>query len=161
MKKYKTNPKYRNTYRYYFVDGKSQEIVVSDEVTAEDISFLHQLDDEEVDRERRENYRVPIHYEEYDFDDENDDLPTNPFLIDTKTPWDEMNREKVLIRETLILQRLHIAISELTPLQQELIQRIFYEGKSQADIAREDNVSRMAITNRMKKIIAQLRSKMI
>lgn len=50
------------------------------------------------------------------------------------------------------------AIKSIEPKQQELIKDIFYKELSMADIARRDGVSKMAITNRMNKIIKKLRS---
>ena len=61
-----------------------------------------------------------------------------------------------LIRNAEI-EALHRAIDKLEPQQKELLLQIFWEGKSQREIAIRDGVSDMAITNRMKKIIAALK----
>lgn len=68
------------------------------------------------------------------------------------------------ILESLIqdeeLQELFLAIEKLQPQQKELLFRVYWNGERQNAIAEEFGVSNMAITNRMKKIIAQLRKNM-
>jgi hypothetical protein len=49
------------------------------------------------------------------------------------------------------------AIRSLESQQQELLFDIYYRGLSKADVARRDKVSKMAVTNRMNKIIKKLR----
>jgi RNA polymerase sigma factor (sigma-70 family) len=53
------------------------------------------------------------------------------------------------------------AIRSLEPKQQELIFDIYYRGLSKADVAKRDGVSKMAITNRMNKIINRLKKYLI
>ncbi len=155
MKKYKTNPKYRNTYRYYFVNGKSQEIVESDEVTAENISFLHQLDDEEVDRERRENYHIPVHYGSFKPFDREENHLLGAELSPIELFWKTQNHDRERYEE--FLQKLREAIKKLTPKQQLTIQKIFYEGMNNSELAQEEGVSETAIRHRLIKIYTNLR----
>ena len=54
-------------------------------------------------------------------------------------------------------KRLYKAIAALTPDQQELVRRIYFNNEHLADIAREQGVSRAALTNRMNRIIASLK----
>ena len=49
------------------------------------------------------------------------------------------------------------AICSLNPRQQELVLDVFYRGLSMAEVARRDGVGKMAISNRMSKIIKRLR----
>lgn len=53
-------------------------------------------------------------------------------------------------------ERLYAAIAKLQPQQQELLRRVYFGGEALADIACEEGVSKMALTNRMKKIHAAL-----
>ena len=55
------------------------------------------------------------------------------------------------------IERLHAAIEELQPQQRELFRRVNLGGEKPADIAREEGVSKVAITNRMTKIFAALK----
>lgn len=52
---------------------------------------------------------------------------------------------------------LYNALDKLLPQQLELIQKVFFEGKTMADIAREEGVSAKAIQNRINKIKTQLK----
>ena len=56
--------------------------------------------------------------------------------------------------------RLYAAIGELQPQQKDLVMRVHFGGEKLADIARSEGVSRMALTNRMKKIYAALEKKL-
>ena len=53
-------------------------------------------------------------------------------------------------------ERLYTAIAKLQPQQQELLRRVYFGGEALADIAREEGISKMALTNRMKKIYAAM-----
>ena len=55
-------------------------------------------------------------------------------------------------------ERLYTAIARLQPQQQELLRRVYFGGETLADIAREEGVSKMALTNRMKKIYSALQN---
>lgn len=54
-------------------------------------------------------------------------------------------------------EELRKAIQHLQPQQKELVRRLFWEDEKQADIAREQGVSKAALTGRMKKIYAALK----
>ena len=54
-------------------------------------------------------------------------------------------------------QALHKALDKLLPQQWDLIQKVFFEGRPMADIAREEGVTSKAIQNRINKIKTQLR----
>lgn len=56
--------------------------------------------------------------------------------------------------------RLYEVIGELQPQQKDLVMRVHFGGEKLADIARAEGVSRMALTNRMKKIYAALEKKL-
>ena len=52
---------------------------------------------------------------------------------------------------------LHQAIQKLRPQQRELLCRIFWEGESQAEIARQEGVLESAISERMRRIYKRLK----
>ncbi len=54
-------------------------------------------------------------------------------------------------------EELRQVIEKLRPQQRELLRRVFWEDEKQADIAREQGVSKAALTSRMKKIYAALK----
>jgi hypothetical protein len=58
----------------------------NDEVTPQDITFLYQLDDEEVDCDRREQYHVPYFYDELSAQEEDKENWKFPTILDERTP---------------------------------------------------------------------------
>ena len=54
-------------------------------------------------------------------------------------------------------ERLHKAISQLTPRQQEMIRMVYFEGKTQEDLAQYYGVGKQAISNAMQRIYATLK----
>jgi RNA polymerase sigma factor (sigma-70 family) len=80
---------------------------------------------------------------------------------DQNDKWSTLTAEEDVldkILHTLEKEALKDAIKKLEPQQQELIWDVYYKGLSMADVARRDGVSKMAITNRMNKIIKRLRN---
>ena len=76
-------------------------------------------------------------------------------LDDALLPSDEDVERDVIADEDK--KRLYKAIAALTPDQQELVHRVYFNNERLADIAREQGVSRAALTNRMNRIIASLK----
>ena len=56
-----------------------------------------------------------------------------------------------------LVAALHKAIATLSPQQQDLVRRIYFEGEMAMNIAAEDGVSKTAIHNRMNRIYADLK----
>lgn len=61
-----------------------------------------------------------------------------------------------LFEDVSLEDRLPAAISKLQPQQQELIQRVFFNGERLVDIAAQEGVSKAAISRRLSKIYASL-----
>lgn len=76
-------------------------------------------------------------------------------LDDALLPSDEDVERDVIADEDK--KRLYKAIAALTPDQQELVRRIYFNNERLADIAREQGVSRAALTNRMNRIVSSLK----
>ncbi len=83
----------------------------------------------------------------HSYSDENDKRAT---LIADEDVMDKLlaHLEEEAVRE---------AICSLKPRQQELVLDVFYRGHSMAEVARRDGVGKMAISNRMSKIIKRLK----
>lgn len=150
---FKTSENNRTTYRYYSVDGTKIEIVPGESGVSEiDIEILHSLDDEEVNENRRYEYRVTTHLDAYDdggsfIEDSNKymrDNDSNPILL-------LVEKEDKLEHENR-LDKLKHGIKSLLPNQQELFKKKFIENRTNTDIALEENVTEAAIRNRLKKI---------
>lgn len=63
--------------------------------------------------------------------------------------------QKVINKEEM--NQLHHSISRLTPAQRKLLMKKFWDGMKQIDIAKEEGVSKMAITKRLQTIKRQLK----
>ena len=150
---FKTSENNRTTYRYYSVDGTKIEIVPGESGVSEiDIEILHSLDDEEVNENRRYEYRVTTHLDAYDdggsfIEDSNKymrDNDSNPILL-------LVEKEDKLEHENR-LDKLKHGIKSLLPNQQELFKKKFVENRTNTDIALEETVTEAAIRKRLKKI---------
>ena len=51
---------------------------------------------------------------------------------------------------------LHKALDKLLPQQKELVRKVFFEGRTMADIAREDGVGKSAVQDRFNRIYKKL-----
>lgn len=123
-------------YTYYFSD--------SDETIEIDEKWFRILRD--LDREENNNHTETRHHS---------------CLTDaTQNGLDEDAEDLLLaalFKDKTMKARLREATSLLQPQQQELLKRVYQNHEKQSDIARQEGVSKMAITNRMKKIIARLK----
>ena len=53
--------------------------------------------------------------------------------------------------------RIHQAIAQLTPRQKEMVMMIYFEGKSQAEVAQQYHISESAVSHAMERIYQTLR----
>lgn len=122
--------------KYEFVDG-DVELEVSDEWA----SVLAELDRQEYNNNQRETRRHTSLDNGYD--DGEWLAVENTLLADLIK-----NEDYSLLMS---------AIKHLQPQQQELLHRVYWNKEKMSDIAAEQGVSKMAITNRMKKIYKNLK----
>ena len=83
-------------------------------------------------------------------------LDTVSIELVTEGGWQQLD-VAVNVEEQDEIERLHNAIAALLPEQQTLIQKIFFQGVSQREIARAAGVSEAAIRDRLKRIYAKLK----
>ncbi len=161
MRKFKTAEKNRTNYIYYTAEGKKVELKPGQDGIDETwIAMLHDWDDEEVDAERREEYHCPIRFDIYHDGDGDDADDRNPYLEDnTYNPLQQILTSIVDEERSTRLEKLKVALSELTDKQKDTVIKKFYKNMSNVDIAAEEGVSETAIRNRLKKIYAQLGKK--
>ena len=76
-----------------------------------------------------------------------------------KEPFDDTSVDEMAITKSNE-RNLYDAIALLNFQQRKLITQVYFEGKKLIDIAREENVSRAAITQRLARIFVQLRQKL-
>lgn len=151
MRQQKTSKKNRATYIYYGADGKKLMELKPGEngVTEADIAMLHEQDDLEYNAQRREDYHVPVHYDGYATEDEQDGADRNPYLTDTEASPEtqilaafEMADKKAAVR---------LLWDALLPQQRELVLKKL-KGMSNTEIAAAEGVTEAAVRNRMKKV---------
>lgn len=156
---YKTSQKKRTNYIYYTAEGT--KIVITpgeDGVTEADIELLHTMDDEEVDEQRRYDYRVTTHLDAYHDGEEEAANDRNKYLVD-----DTGNPEHLIVEAENeaehqdMLDKLRKAMEFLLPQQRELFKKVYLERRSNTDIAAEEGVTEAAIRNRLKKLHERLR----
>ena len=161
MRKFKTAADNRTNYIYYFDDGS--RCVITPGENGENITIisqLHAMDDEQVDADRREEYHCPIHYQAYSNGEGEDADDRNPYLCDTAAdPLEQMVASINEQEHSEKVDKFKVALTTLTYLQKNTVYKKFYRNMSNVDIAAEEGVSEAAIRNRLKKIFANLATK--
>ena len=114
-----------------------KEITVT-EATGKEIIEINRIEYNDNHRETRRH----VSLEAYD--------PYGALVKDNADPLQEViNKEE--------MDQLHQSISQLTPAQQKLIMNKFGDGMKQIDIAKDEGVSKMAITKRLQTIKRRLK----
>lgn len=166
MRKFKTAAKNRTNYIYYTAEGKP--IVITPGMVGEDgkavteslITMLHDWDDDDVDAERHEEYHCPVHYDGYHDGDGDDADDRNPYFEDeTYNPLQQILTSIANEERSLQIEKLKVALSQLTDKQKDTVIKKFYRGMTNVQIAAEEGVSEAAIRNRLTKIYATLKKK--
>lgn len=129
---YKTSKKKRTNYIYYTAEGTKIVIIPGEDgVTEADIELLHTMDDDEVDEQRRYDYRVTTHLDAYHDGEEEAANDRNKYLAD-----DTANPEQLIIQaedeaeHQDMLDKLTKAMECLLPQQKELFKKVYLEKRS-------------------------------
>ena len=78
-------------------------------------------------------------------------------LEDENNSWLTDNSDTELdALQNVDFARLRAAMQLLEPRQQQLIRQVYFQGKKQSDIAREEGVSKVAISNAVKRALKKL-----
>ena len=161
MRKFKTAEENRTNYIYYFNDGSKCVITPGEDgENTTIIAQLHAIDDDELDAQRREAYHCPVHYDGYHDGDGDDADDRNPYLEDeTYNPLQQILTSIANEERSLQIEKLKVALSQLTDKQKDTVVKKFYRGMTNVQIAEEEGVSEAAIRNRLTKIYATLKKK--
>ena len=124
--------------KYEFVTGESLEIEVEDNIGEVSIELDRDIYNSDHRETRRHNSVETMQEQGNQLTDGSADIPT--IIEQQETRKDLMH-----------------ALNKLLPQQRELIHKVFIEGRSMADIAREECVTAKGIQNRINKIKTQLR----
>lgn len=157
-RQYKTNQNNRTNYIYYTAEGTKIVISPSENgVTKADIELLHSMDDLEVDKQRRDDYRT-LHLDAYQDGDGRTADDRNRYLADDSADPESIlicNEAEKELKDRLLL--LGAAMESLLPQQRSLFEKVYVQRRPNTDIADEEGVSETAIRYRLKKIHEKLR----
>lgn len=126
------------TYTYYFVDGTTNTIEVSDEWH----DILTAMDKQE-ENNNRQNTRRHVSLD-----------CMNTFGMDVEAKGNDP-LEMLIRREDK--DKLDAALAQLLPSQRELIEKVFFGDIKKTDIAEAEGVSPSAISRRLLKIYGKLK----
>ena len=124
---------------YEFATGEIIEIEIEEALG----EVVIELEKDEYNGNRRETRR----HESYSDDNDKQEVLVDKSIdIETMAEW---NADK---------KNLNSAISKLKSHQQELVKKIFYQGLSETEVAREMGVSQQAISKQLKVIYKNLKN---
>ena len=182
----KTGKENRMNYIYYTAEG-IKIILTPDDVGSDWIAYLHNEDDYAVNFERREKDHFQLRIDENDYSLQrnrnshvtsemraNQQIKTknkktaiprfSDVAFDGKsymaTPEEQLLEEIREQERSYEVIELQTAIKTLQPQQKELIQKKFYEKRTNVDIAAEEGVTGTAIRKRLMKIYDNLAKKL-
>ena len=82
-------------------------------------------------------------------------------LSNNNDKWNTLVDKTVNVENEIICnfeyERLHKAMKQLLPQQQELVKKVFFQGFTVAEIARQENVDHEAIRRRFEKIYKKIK----
>lgn len=124
--------------RYEFVTGEFTEIEVDDSLG----ELLVDFDRQQYNNDHKETRRhVSLDGMEYE----------GEVFASVADTADEVERREELAR-------LCRAMEALSPSQRELVQKVFFENQKIVDVAREEDVSHVAIHDRLKRIYKKIKN---
>ena len=124
--------------RYEFVTGEFTEIEVDDSLG----ELLVDFDRQQYNNDHKETRRhVSLDGVEYE----------GELFASVADTADEVERREELAR-------LCRAMEALSPSQRELVQKVFFENQKIVDVAREEDVSHVAIHDRLKRIYKKIKN---
>jgi RNA polymerase sigma factor (sigma-70 family) len=129
---------FMQTIKYKFADGTTSEIEVTDEIYS---LHLQLLQEEKRNHWRETRRHISLNY-----------------LLENGVDFTDNAADSfaaVELRENE--ERIHNAINQLSDKQRELAQKVFFEGMTLTDIAKEKGVSQPAITQQLATVIKKLK----
>lgn len=156
---YKTSQKKRTNYIYYFNKGTKITITPGEEGLSETyIDLLHTMDDDQVDEQRRYDYRTEAHLDAYHDGNSEAASDRNKYLADSSTKPEKLCVEAEDAAEYQdTLEKLSMAMEHLLPQQKELYKKVYIDMRSNTHIAADEGVTEAAIRNRLKKMHKKLK----
>ena len=128
--------------KYEFLTGEIIEIEVSDDIAEVAIEIERDTYNSNRRETRRHNSIEDMEGQGLQFDDKGVAVAT-------------------IVEEKETNEALQNALDKLLPQQKELVQKVFFQGMSIAQIARAEGVNEAAIRNRLNKIYKKLKNILI
>jgi RNA polymerase sigma factor (sigma-70 family) len=151
IRKFKTGKDNRANYIYYSADGSKITLTPGENgVTEADIAFLHQMDDEEHDNDRREE-DGQLRFSQFSGESDGKEFVGRQLMID---PCAEIFEIMEKINQ---VKQLNVAIQTLLPQQKTLLDSVYVKKVTIAEIARREGVTEGAIRDRLRKIYKKLK----
>ena len=169
----KTPQNKRMSYKYYEsvkVDGEWKTKVLYEikpdgtEETEILIKQLHSMDDAEIYNNTKNKRKLLNKEEKAEKDKWEEEHPTESWDYGYTQSLDALEEKGIQLDKTSILavsdneivdekiEKLMNAIQKLTPKQRELIKQLFWEGKTQEELAQEKGISQPAISKQIANI---------
>ncbi len=86
-------------------------------------------------------------------------------LSNNNDKWNTLVDKTVDIENEIICnfenERLHNAIKQLLPQQQELVKKVFFQGFTVAEIARQENVAKQSVHERLDRVIKKIKKYLV
>ena len=139
-------------YTYRFINGDSNEIEISDDWSHCVLEFDrmdHNSERKDHRSDRKYHNGLPISLEEAE-SSATAQMTHKHGMVDADTLSNA-------VLQKLECERLHDAIGQLLPDQQDLVRAVFFGHCKAADYARLHNTSRAAISQRLNRALAQLK----
>lgn len=124
--------------KYEYLTGETVEIDVTDKIAEVAIELDRDIRNSNRKETRRHNSVEELAEKGAQLADDRVDIHTD-------------------IEQQEMRQALHKALDNLLPQQRELIQKVFFEGKSISEIARFEGVDESSIRDRLKRIYKKLK----
>jgi RNA polymerase sigma factor (sigma-70 family) len=131
----------------YQIKVQGQLVQVSEEV----YFTYHRMKRRETYLEERDTVNGVFYYSALDTEETNGE----DIIPDLVSP-----RVEDMVMDKLIADKLHRCLAQLTNAEQELIFTLFFQDKSEHQMAAETGIPRMTIHNRKKRILARLKKLM-
>lgn len=158
---FKTSLKKRTNYIYFHADG-TKTVIETNGDTEVFIELLHDEDDEAVNKYRHYEYYVTQSLDQTVNNDNGKDISLGDVVTDDAlTPLEELLAWESTKEQEQLISKLRMAMTELTPLQQDTLKLFFFDGMTKVAISDLQGKSETAVRKCINGAIESLKKKLI
>ena len=158
---FKTSKKKRTNYIYFHADGTKTVIEPNGDMEVF-IELLHGEDDEAVNKNRHHEYYVTQSLDQTVNNDNGKDISLGDVVMDdVLNPLEELLTWESTKEQEQLFSKLRMAMTKLTPLQQETVKLFFFDGMTKVAIADLQGKSETAVRKCINGAIESLKKKLI